>query len=659
MPENYTTFGKYLLLKQISQDGMGSLWRAGEMEATGFKRIVWLRRLDGLSVDRAAVNQASTSVAHMVGLLKATNVVRNATFNSERGVGFVSWDYVPAQALDQMLVRVAQEQFPVAIDNALLITEKITAALAAALAFEGQPTSPIHGFLVPHLIMVGNDGEAMVAGFGAYRVFLANLNQPALRADVAPYLAPEVLASGQISPRSDVYSVGAILYHLLCGVALPVDPAARAAALERPQMAFDEGPVPADVLAIMRKAMASRPDERFGSASDLKKELEKLLYGGAYSPTTFNLALFMDRLYRTDIEEEDRELQRERALDVATYYQAPKAASAEIALPEEAAPAGNRTILYAAIAAAAVLLVVVGYLLFSRPKAPNVEEMNKMVAAEVARQMKEKEASIRKEVEEANRRAAEADQKLAEQQRAVAASGKRQSPEEAAKLEQLKQEAAARAAERQHKQEELAKVQQETQQKIAQAQAQAQAQARITPPTPTAVVVTQPTIPPVAVPTPVAAGPTAAPVQPVPTGAPAVAATSEPIAQPPSTGDVAGTVREGDLVDFTLVEVPPQVLVEAKVALPRAVLAAKSSATRGGGPALKAAGIVVLSALVNEKGTADDVKVLRGFPGTKMGIDEACIDAVRQYRFRPAIKQGAKVKTWLTVAIPVDLSKIH
>ena len=55
MPDTYLTFGNYLLLKQRSQDGLGSLWRSGEMDKGGFKRIVWLRRFDEPRLDRAAL----------------------------------------------------------------------------------------------------------------------------------------------------------------------------------------------------------------------------------------------------------------------------------------------------------------------------------------------------------------------------------------------------------------------------------------------------------------------------------------------------------------------------------------------------------------------------------------------------------------------------
>ncbi len=75
------------------------------------------------------------------------------------------------------MARAAEEQFPIAIDNALLIVEKLAAALAAAAAVEVQGEPLVHGFLVPSLVMVGNDGEAMVAGFGLSRGLRANLDR--------------------------------------------------------------------------------------------------------------------------------------------------------------------------------------------------------------------------------------------------------------------------------------------------------------------------------------------------------------------------------------------------------------------------------------------------------------------------------------------------
>jgi TonB family protein len=636
MADTYSNFGKFLLLKQRSQDGLGTLWRAGEMERDSFRRIVWLRRFDQAGLNRAALAGETAAANQVSQVLKATNVVRNTVCGSEDGMPYVAWDYVPAQPLDQLMARAASEQFPIAIDNALLIVEKLAAALAAAAAVELQGVPLVHGFLVPHLVMVGNDGEAMVAGFGLTRGLRANLDRVAVKRTAAPYLAPEVLANAPASRRSDVYSLGAILFQLLCGQPLPADPAGRAAALEHPSLAFDEGPVPADVLAILAKTLSPKADDRFASAADFKRELEKLLYGGAYSPTTFNLALFMDRLYRNEIEQEDREVQRERALDVAAHYEPPKAEE-----PETPPPTPSRTgMLAAVIGGAVVLLGVIGYLVLSRPASPppvdqdaQKKMLQELVNTQVAQALKEKEDQLSQELQAEKAKTEELRKQLATQKQGPAA--KQISPEEQQKLQR---ELAAREAEQKKKEDELAKVKQQQEAEAAKArQQQAQASTRLA---------LQPTAVPTAVPAPVAAPPTAATQAPAPAAAPQVA-TAPPAAPTPApaTAEVPVTtglgsgVREGDLVDFTQVDVPPQNLVETKVTLPRTTMLTRSPVS----------GYVILRVLVNEKGGVDQAQVLRGLQPPRPEIDNACIEAARQNRYRPAMKDGKQVKTWITV----------
>ena len=645
MPDTYLTFGNYLLLKQRSQDGLGSLWRSGEMDKGGFKRIVWLRRFDEPRLDRAALESDMPLVGKLAQTFKATNVVRNAVGGTELGMPYLAWDYVPAQPLDQVLSRVSKEHFPVAVDNALLIAEKLAAALVAAAAVEIRGEPLVHGFLVPHLVLVGNDGEAMVAGFAVARGLIANLDRTSVRGAAAPYLAPEVLSGGGASRRSDVYSLGAILYHLVCGDALPADPAARAAAADNMQLALDEGPVPADIAGIVRKSLAARAEDRYASAAEFKRDLEKLLYGGAYSPTTFNLALFMDRLYRQEIEEEDRELQRERSLDVGSYYKAPKA-PAPAAGPGEItgiteAPPQSKTPMFIAIGGVAILLAVAAFLMFGRSPAPpamdqaaQAKMMGELVGAEVARQLAEKEKQLRAELDQERTQIEEQRKQLQTQQAAASAAGSRVSPEEQRRIKQAQDELAAREAEQRRKQEELAKVQVQRQQAAAA-------------PPPTAVPVVVPTqVPPTAPPAPkevVAAAPATEPAA-VP---PAQTASSAPVpAAPIAAPAAAGSVREGDYVEFAEVDVAPQELTKVPPVLSRSAAMARTGK-----------GVVILSALVNEKGVVEKVDILRAFPVPRLGVDEACADAVRQYRYRPATEGGVKVKTRVTVTMQVDLTR--
>jgi hypothetical protein len=226
-------------------------------------------------------------------------------------------------------------------------------------------------------------------------------------------------------------------------------------------------------------------------------------------------------------------------------------------------------------------------------------------------------------------------QRKIEADKQAAQSGKKPlSAEEQARLDRQRQELEARLAEQRRKETELANLREQR----AKAEAQAAGAAQLKPTAATAppVVAAQPT-PQVGFTVGTPAVPTAV-VEPTP-----VPPTEPPAMAPPA----APVVREGDMVDFTEVDVQPQILKDVKPTLPRAAALAK----------VNRAGVVILRALVDERGTVKDVQVMRGFPVARLGIDEACQEAVKQYLYRPAMKGGVRVKTWTTVTVAVDLTR--
>ncbi|MFZ5786493.1 MAG: TonB family protein [Acidobacteriota bacterium] len=158
----------------------------------------------------------------------------------------------------------------------------------------------------------------------------------------------------------------------------------------------------------------------------------------------------------------------------------------------------------------------------------------------------------------------------------------------------------------------------------------------------------QATQPPAVVDTPVAAvpepevEPTRAPAE-EPTAAPPPTQAPPPeptrVAPAPASAAQAPTVREGDLVEAGDLDTPPEPLSIVKAAYPP--LAARQ----------RVGGIVILRALVNENGGVDEVVVLRGIR-PDLGLDRAAADALRRWRFKPATKNGVRVKVWHTQSIP-------
>jgi protein TonB len=165
----------------------------------------------------------------------------------------------------------------------------------------------------------------------------------------------------------------------------------------------------------------------------------------------------------------------------------------------------------------------------------------------------------------------------------------------------------------------------EADQKAKAARAEAKSRAASLRPTPAAISPSVSTPKPIVIPT------LPAPVTPSPRPAPAQPAAAAPPA-----------VKRGDLVALTEVDRAPEI---ASVVKPEYPPVARR---------MNVSGTVVLSVLVDETGRVEDVRTIRE-AGGNMGLTQAAQKAVRLWTFRPAVKGGVNVKTWMTIPIPFVL----
>ena len=562
--------------------------------------------------------------------LQSANVPSGVDCLVEGNTAAIAIDYAASQPLSLVLERVAKEQFPVPVDNALLIVEKIALALSATSTVEIEGGRVVHGFLHPSLIYVTNDGEAVVSGFGIGEQLLPLIDDPGSIEFIHPYFAPEILHSRAASSRGDVYSAGAILFHLLTGTTLPAAPDERARAIEDATLAFDEEPVPDDIKTLLQRALAQHPEERFSSSADFKKELDRLLYGGAYSPTTFNLALFIDRLFRPEIEAEEAAVTRELAVDVSPYFTpvVKPEQVVEVEVPGEPSPLkGREPWIGVGIVGVAVVAVILWLTVFRGPSVPpppptptaeeiaaqrqeQEEKMRELAAGLVAEMMAQKEEEIRQEL--LARQA-----KIDELQRRLAASERRAQQGQASGEDMRRREELQRqiAAEEEAQRQREAELEAERLQAAEEARLQAVAQQTATAAAKAAVEETATPLPP-----------------PDPTIVPPVVPTAAPIPSP----TVAPRVEANAFVDPREVDSPPAVVKKVPVVWPRAAIYSRRK------------GAVVLQVTVNASGTVEEVTVTRA-DHEGFGIPQAVQEAVRKYRFKPGTKNGVRIKTHFSI----------
>ena len=542
---------------------------------------------------------------------------------------------------------------PIPTDHALLIAERLALALAAAHESRLQDERLLHGFLVPQLVMISNEGETRLLGFevapGLRDLAAGGWQEDALR----PYLPPEALSGMPTAKSDDVYSLGAILFELLTGERLPVVAAEGYAAvyagtIDAAQLPNEGTPLPAPVAALLKKSLAPR-EQRIADAVTWHKTLSKLMIDSNFSPTTFNLAFFMHSLFRDEIERENQEIQAEKRLELpkrpaasvpvavaapAAAAQDPREATGVSGVREAAWPGTHAQSAQAAepskkplwiglAAAAVVALAAGGYFMFGRsgdaavpppapytPPPPRPRRCREACRPRRPRrwarrgrppQPEELQAQIQKMFEA---RSKEMEDKL-----------KGQYDDRIKQLQQQLQES---------KKPEPAKAERIAD-KIEPAPAPVETRTVPKPEPASPPQVTPPQLGAAAVPAPAGEKPAASPAP--ASSAPAQAAVPRPQTQ----------AQMGDLVQ------PGTGVAAPKLAWtfdPRYPPAAKH---------LSRAAQVDIKVLVDEHGKVLDADRIGGKAG--FGFDKAAIDAARRAVFQPATKDGVRVKMWTTLRV--------
>ncbi len=276
--------GDYLLVAQLSDDPLGTVFRA--LYAADERRFVRLRVLQSEHLPAAAVLEAARADRLRRALVHEAIVAR-PELDVVEGVPFMTWDETAGWTLDVMLARVRAFGIRIPVEYALLIVERIAAALEHAhqTVVDGRPVA--HGLLWPGFVAIGHDAAVRVGGFGLAEAILPGVAAPRLTAELAPYLAPESRLSARPSTSADVYSLGALLMELVTG---------RRPSLDTPSTEMRAGDPRSDELSQFLRRCLAEPGERFASGVEAHRALQQMVTGNPFSLFTANLSLFLYKL---------------------------------------------------------------------------------------------------------------------------------------------------------------------------------------------------------------------------------------------------------------------------------------------------------------------------------------------------------------------------
>ncbi len=332
--------GKYEIRRELGQGAMGIVYEGFD---SMIARRVALKTLRREQLDRAEAEEVLARLkreAQAAGRLNHPSIVQVYEYGEEGGTAFIAMEFVEGRELKDAFD--ANERFPMA--EIVRIMEQLLAALDYS-----HGNGVVHRDIKPSNIILLKDGTVKVADFGIARIESSNLTQAGSVLGTPSYMSPEQFMGQTVDGRSDLFSAGVILYQFLTGEkpftgalttimhkVLKEEPPAPSALNVQVPLPFD---------ALIRKALAKRPDERFQSGREFTAALKAAAAGGAARAAAEDATL---------VNADDKTLVVERTL-LAPQSPAPPVPSAAA---HSSAPPAAKSSPRLALALAAALAVI-------------------------------------------------------------------------------------------------------------------------------------------------------------------------------------------------------------------------------------------------------------------------------------------------------------
>jgi TonB family protein len=623
-------FGQYIIEERIATGGMADVYKARMMGMEGFQKTVAIKRILSTLTDSDEFVRMFIDEAKLAAQLNHNNIIHIYDLGKVDRSHYIAMEYIEGRDLRSVLSECRERDQTIPIELALYITDLLASALDYAHKkrdFDNQALGLVHRDVSPQNVLISYDGDVKLCDFGiAKAATKATQTRAGALKGKLQYMSPEQAWGKDIDHRSDIFSLGLVLFEMLTNdqvftgtSELSVleqvrDPIITAPSMKNPEV----GP---EIDRIVFLALNAERDERYQSAEDLKQDLEEVIRNKGWSADRSTLVAFLETFESegesgpaadgavappaplplseppldttpdapletapgTSPSEEPRVSPAlDEDLEKALSTPPPSAESPALDLEDsgfpmqEAAVGGGGKRLWLLVGSLAVVLAGAGWWYFFGREA-STDSQPSARAVPVAAVATETPTP-----------ALMSDQELIEQAREVAAAEITRQEEEL----------------RRRLEEEF--------------------------PTPTP-------IPPTPTPTDTET--------PLPTETPTPVPTDTPTPVPPTPTPIPPTatpsVREGDIVVRGPDVVPPVVIYQEEPEYPPIAERMRES------------GLVEAEALIGTDGSVEEVRITR-VEGRNLGFEEATEDAIREWRYRPATKDGVRVRMWMTIRVPFN-----
>jgi serine/threonine protein kinase len=276
-------FGPYAVYERLGVGGMATVHRALERGPDGFERMVALKRLLPHLAEDASFIKSFVREAKLASILNHINIVQIYELGRVGSEYFISMEYIDGRDVRRILRHARKVTGPPPIHVTVALLIQLCEALDYAhnkVDENGEPLKLVHRDVSPSNVIVTSSGHLKVIDFGIAKAESSQLRTQTGRVKgKLAYMAPEAIAGGRdLDARSDLWAVGVILHELLTARPLFASKNEYQTLLKvqkgeiMPPSTFNQA-CPPELDAIVFKALARNPDDRFSSAAEMRAEL--------------------------------------------------------------------------------------------------------------------------------------------------------------------------------------------------------------------------------------------------------------------------------------------------------------------------------------------------------------------------------------------------
>src|SRR5256714_1236098 len=275
--------GRYNIIRKLGAVGMADVYLAEDQELG--RRVAIKILNDRHAADDSFIERFRREAKNAAGL-SHPNIVSIYDRGEAEGTYYIAMEYLSGRSLKELIVSRGPTPIRIAIDY--------TRQMLAALGFAHRH-GIVHRDIKPHNVVVDADGRLKVTDFGIARSGASQMTEVGSIIGTAQYLSPEQAKGAPVDQRSDVYSVGIVLYEMLTGQV----PFTGDTPLEIAMKHLSEVPVPPselrdevpeDIDMVTLRALAKDPEDRYQTAEEMDADLARIQRGLAVSSETTDAA---------------------------------------------------------------------------------------------------------------------------------------------------------------------------------------------------------------------------------------------------------------------------------------------------------------------------------------------------------------------------------